>query len=290
MCIRDRYVEAGDQPVFLPVHDALLTPLNDLGDGELTRLNLQYRNRLEFAIGRTCSASWLVDPGARAARRLWTTWLPIAETPQTQARSNQAVITDMRALTSGSVDELREGLTPIVSGYGAVSYTHLDVYKRQPLHWAIQLPDVMERGGFDAVIGNPPFLGGKKITGALGRNLRDWYLQILAAGKTGNADMVAYFFLRAHSLLRARGNLGLIATNTIAQGETREVGLDQVADRRFTITRSIQSRSWPAQGANLAFAAIWGTKGPVSAAVPRFADNAPCSAISTLLELSLIHI
>lgn len=113
------YVEAGDQPVFLPVHDALLTPLNDLGDGELTRLNLQYRNRLEFAIGRTCSASWLVDPGARAARRLWTTWLPIAETPQTQARSNQAVITDMRALTSGSVDELREGLTPIVSGYGA---------------------------------------------------------------------------------------------------------------------------------------------------------------------------
>lgn len=170
---------------------------------------------------------------------------------------------------------LDAGLTPTAE---------TDYRRWTPLHWAIQLPDVMERGGFDAVIGNPPFLGGKKITGALGRNLRDWYLQILAAGKTGNADMVAYFFLRAHSLLRARGNLGLIATNTIAQGETREVGLDQVADRRFTITRSIQSRSWPAQGANLAFAAIWGTKGPVSAAVPRFADNAPCSAISTLLE------
>ena len=26
----------------------------------------------------------------------------------------------------------------------------------------------MERGGFDAIIGNPPFLGGTKLTGAMG--------------------------------------------------------------------------------------------------------------------------
>lgn len=111
------YVEADDQQVFLPVHDALLTPLDDVGDDELTRLNLQYRDRLEFAIGRTCSASWLVDPGQRAARRVWTTWLPVAETPQTAPRADDAVITDMRKLAEASVDELEAGLTPIVSGY-----------------------------------------------------------------------------------------------------------------------------------------------------------------------------
>ena len=54
---------------------------------EVQRLNLQYRNRLEYAIGRTCSADWAVKNGARRATAVWTTWLPVAETPQTRARS-----------------------------------------------------------------------------------------------------------------------------------------------------------------------------------------------------------
>ena len=99
----------------------------------------------------------------------------------------------------------------------------------------------MERGGFDAIIGNPPFLGGQKLTGAMGTNIRDWFVNVLADGKKGSADLVAYFFLRAMSLLNSQGNLGLIATNTIAQGDTREVGLDQMVADGFTITRAIQS-------------------------------------------------
>ena len=43
------------------------------------------------------------------------------------------------------------GLTPTVT-------TDYDRWK--PLHWILAVPDVMERGGFDAIIGNPPFLGG----------------------------------------------------------------------------------------------------------------------------------
>ena len=78
----------------------------------------------------------------------------------------------------------------------------------------------MERGGFDAIIGNPPFLGGQKLTGAMGTNVRDWLVNVLADGKKGSADLVAYFFLRAMSLLNRQGNLGLIATNTVAQGDT----------------------------------------------------------------------
>ena len=119
----------------------------------------------------------------------------------------------------------------------------------------------MERGGFDAIIGNPPFLGGQKLTGAMGTNMRDWFVNILADGAKGSADLVAYFFLRAMSLLTSQGNLGLIATNTVAQGDTREVGLDQMVDDGFTITRAIQSRSWPVASANLEYAAVWGTRG-----------------------------
>jgi len=57
------------------------------------------------------------------------------------------------------------GLTPTVT---------TDYKRWRPLHWIIAVPDVMERGGFDAIIGNPPFLGGQKLTGALGTNMRDW--------------------------------------------------------------------------------------------------------------------
>lgn len=40
-----------------------------------------------------------------------------------------------------------------------------------------------------------------------------------------NADLVAHFFRRCFQLVRSGGALGLIATNTIAQGETRSSGL-----------------------------------------------------------------
>jgi hypothetical protein len=143
---------------------------------------------------------------------------------------------------------------------------------------------IAERGGFDAIIGNPPFLGGQKLTGAFGTNIRDWLVNVIADGTKGSADQVAYFFLRARSLLSSRGTLGLIATNTIAQGDTREVGLDQMVKAGFTITRAIQSRPWPASTVNLEFAAVWGSVGHVADDVPRISDDAPVKRITTLLE------
>ncbi|KAB1947541.1 hypothetical protein F8271_04245 [Micromonospora sp. ALFpr18c] len=76
----------------------------------------------------------------------------------------------------------------------------------------------------------------------------------------------------------------MIATNTVAQGDSREVGLDAMVAAGFTITRAIQSRSWPAASANLEYAAVWGTLGSVADAVPRVADDVPVGRISTLLE------
>ena len=60
------------------------------------------------------------------------------------------------------------GLTPTVT---------TDYERWKPLHWILAVPDVMERGGFDAIIGNPPFLGGQKLTGAMGTNIRDWFVE-----------------------------------------------------------------------------------------------------------------
>ena len=170
---------------------------------------------------------------------------------------------------------LERGLTPTVD----TDYEHWHC-----LHWPLAVPEVMERGGFDAIVGNPPFLGGKKISSAMGQNLREWFVYALADGTAGNADLVAYFFLRAFSLLNGRGTVGLIATNTVAQGDTREVGLDRMVDSGFTITRAIQSRSWPSQSATLEFAAVWGTRDAVSLRAAMICDDAPVSRISSLLE------
>jgi hypothetical protein len=169
-----------------------------------------------------------------------------------------------------------KGLTPTVP---------TDYRRWQPLHWVLEAPDVMvDHGGFDAVVGNPPFLGGQKLTGAMGDGVREWLVHTLAGGTKGSADQVAYFFLRAQALLRDTGTLGLIATNTIAQGDTREVGLDRMVHAGFTITRSIQSRSWPANSVTLEYAAIWGTLGQLSDEAVRESDDMPVLRISTLLE------
>ncbi|RAV06958.1 SAM-dependent DNA methyltransferase [Mycolicibacterium sp. GF69] len=167
------------------------------------------------------------------------------------------------------------GLTPTVP---------TDYNRWLPNHWVIDAPDVIvERGGFDAIVGNPPFLGGSKLTGAMGTSVRDWLVNVIA-GRRGNADLVAYFFLRAYLLLRTNGTLGLIATNTVAQGDSREVGLDAMVATGFTITRAIQSRSWPAVTAHLEYAAVWGTRGEVAPSALRVANDAPVRSISTLLE------
>lgn len=123
---------------------------------------------------------------------------------------------------------------------------------QNPFHWVLEFPEIFagennSRKGFDAFVGNPPFIGGQKITGALGTSYRDYLVEYLANGKRGSADLVAYFFLRVKSLLKSDGTFGLVATNTIAQGTTREIGLDQITAGSATIYRAISSRKW--QGA-----------------------------------------
>ncbi|NUK23791.1 DISARM system helicase DrmA [Streptomyces lunaelactis] len=135
-------VSAGGAEVFLPVNDVLLDTREEQDD-ELRRLRLQYRNRLEFAHGRTCSVDWKTVEGARRASEVWTTWLPVSETPQTAAEEIGAALLDMRKLQGASTVELRTGLEPIVAGYTA----WLDDEQQR----AEALPDHLRSEGLEAV-------------------------------------------------------------------------------------------------------------------------------------------
>jgi hypothetical protein len=130
---------------------------------------------------------------------------------------------------------------------------------RRPFHWPVEFPEVFSRSGFDAFVGNPPFQGGKKISSAVGSEYRELLVAVVASNKKGNADLSAYFFLRANGLMGTGSSFGLIATNSICQGETREVGLDQLI-QCGRIIRAIPSTVWPGT-ANVFISIVWFWRG-----------------------------
>jgi len=158
---------------------------------------------------------------------------------------------------------------------------------RKTFHWALEFPEVflsdLSGKGFDALVGNPPFQGGSKITGVLGTDYRDFLVEKIANGKRGNADFCAYFFLRAQQLLNSQGGFGLVATNTIAQGDTREVGLDQLVANHCVIPRAVSSRKWEGT-ASLEVAHVWLRKGNWQGEF--ILDENPVDGITAFLTLA----
>lgn len=159
-------------------------------------------------------------------------------------------------------------------------YSEEQLDGRTTLHWPLAFPEIMERGGFDAFVGNPPFVGGQKITGNFGADYRDMLILALANGKKGSADLCAYFFLRVGQMLRENSTAGLLATNTIAQGDTREVGLDQLAAAGFRFPRANPSRPWPGIAA-LEVAHVWLRRGSWQGAY--VLDDQPVAGITPFL-------
>lgn len=118
---------------------------------------------------------------------------------------------------------------------------------RRPFHWPLEFPEVFarERDGFDSIVGNPPFLGGKRITAVTGDAYRNWLVNRIAEGRRGAADLVTYFFLRAWSLICHEGTFGLLAVNTIAEGDTRQVGLEAMVQAGAVIHAAYPNEPWP---------------------------------------------
>jgi hypothetical protein len=198
-----------------------------------------------------------VAPDVRAA-------LEASQRPEDQA----ARIEDLRLQAEYWLDESRPPTAP----------------DRQCLHWPLEFPEIFvdrARPGFDAVVGNPPFQGGKRISGPYGTAYREHLVKAIADGRTGNADLVTYFFLRAAQLVRKAGSIALLATNTIAQGDTREVGLDWLTTNGWSIARAVKSRPWPGD-ATLEIARVWLYRGEWSGMVTL--EDRPVGKITSSLD------
>ncbi|OGO49953.1 MAG: hypothetical protein A2148_07555 [Chloroflexi bacterium RBG_16_68_14] len=82
-----------------------------------------------------------------------------------------------------------------------------------------QWPDV------DVIVGNPPFVGGKKLRSALGDDYVDKLFEVWDGRVPREADFCCYWFEKARAAVEAGSakRVGLLATNSIRQAQNRRV-------------------------------------------------------------------
>jgi hypothetical protein len=245
------------------VDDALAPrrELEELGEGEGGATKARLLAKAEAAVVRARVAADL----------LMGAWIGGATPKEREGLRERLGVLVSAAATSEDWEVLRRRSGELLGG-------------RRPLHWPLEYPEILvDRGGFDALVGNPPFVGGKKITGNLGVPYREWLVEVLANGCRGHADLVAYFFLRGLRLVREGGGYAFVAVDTLAQGDTREVGLDQVVAAGATIRNANTARDWPGRaGIRIVTVCTW--RGLYRG--PHLLDGERVSTITTILDAS----
>jgi len=110
----------------------------------------------------------------------------------------------------------------------------------------------------DAVIGNPPYLGRRRMVEELGAS----YCSRLDVtfGPKGVADFVTYWFPLAHDHLPEGGRAGFVATKSVKQGDGRKASLDYVIDHHGVIVDAVAAMPWSGE-ANVTVAIVNWQKG-----------------------------
>jgi hypothetical protein len=138
-----------------------------------------------------------------------------------------------------------------------------DLEALRPFHWELEFPEVflpsisqesagkglkplvslMGEGGFDAICGNPPFMGGTLATSCLGEGYMSLCKDIYKPWH-GKADYVGLFVKKSTSLVSISGNIGLLATSSLIAGETADCSLKLILERGFQIYRAKSPFLW----------------------------------------------
>src|SRR5438552_2489298 len=113
-----------------------------------------------------------------------------------------------------------------------------------------------------AIIGNPPYLGSRFLAQEYGYDYaRKVYARFPEVAKM--ADLCTHWFRLAHDALPEGGRAGLVGTNTVRQGETREASLHYIVANGGTITEAVSSEVWSGEAAVHVSIVNW-TKGKSS--------------------------
>ena len=157
-----------------------------------------------------------------------------------------------------------------------------------PFHWGLEFPEVAVLGGFDAFVGNPPFMGKNTLASSVHVSYPHW-LKELHSGSHGNADVVAHFFRRTYTLLRSKGSLGLVTTNTVSQGDSRETGLTWICEQEDAIIYDAVKRLvWPGDAA-VVVSTVHLSRGQPTVDLLNLLNGREVESISAFLSTGNIH-
>jgi len=163
-----------------------------------------------------------------------------ADKPRAREKARAEIESSLTGSLSGNWKRLEAAALTLHQGTNPIA----------PFHWQVEFPEVfaLRDGGFDAVVGNPPFIGGTRISTLLGVKIKQ-FLTELHPDVSGRADIVAHFFRRSFDLIKKNGAFGLVATNTIAQGATRAGSLRHLVKNGAQIFRALRRYRWPGDAA-----------------------------------------
>jgi SAM-dependent methyltransferase len=131
----------------------------------------------------------------------------------------------------------------------------------------------------NAVIGNPPFLGGKHLRLNLGDGYVDRVFDRFPEVKD-SVDFCTYWFRLAHDHIDEIGRVGLVGTNSISQGKSRVAALDYVTQKGGVIHEAISTQPWSGE-ANVHVSLVnWSKQSPKAYHL----DNQTVSVISSSLK------
>jgi hypothetical protein len=177
----------------------------------------------------------------------------------------------------------------ILSGYKGwqdrkVAKATAVAHEQRFFHWFIEFPEVFNnsKSGFDCILGNPPYLGGKKISGAFGDDFNNW-LKDYYTETIGSIDLVIYFIRRIEQV--SDSFFSLITTQSVHEGISRVAGLQYLLLKRdLKINFAIKDTIWPGKAATIVdlFSACrnhW--------EIPSFSRNGKCDQINSFLEAEL---
>lgn len=176
-----------------------------------------------------------------------------SNTAKIKTLANCLVAFELEGLDGKSYDDRRAVVAQQTESIMAHSLTEFQTHasqqlrERRTLHWPLEFPEVFIGGGFDAFVGNPPFLGGKRISTEHGDHY-ERFLKLVFDRAKGAADLCCYFFRRGFCLIKSSGSyLGLLATNSISEGDSRDVALSAILDQGGVIYNARTSFAWPGQ-------------------------------------------
>lgn len=95
----------------------------------------------------------------------------------------------------------------------------------------------------DAIVGNPPFLGGKHMRIVLSDEYINRVFERFPDVKD-SVDFCSYWFRLAHDNIGEKGRAGLVATNSVSQGKSRVAALDYITQNGGYIQEAVSTQIW----------------------------------------------